>query len=104
MGETPGADFARVRPLSRMDAHMNRELGSLVETGAALGARERFVVLVLGVSPHVISNMSFETLAADVALVQALVLVERQDVSLERVASRIRFIAEVTLKFASPLV
>ena len=59
-----------------MDAHVHGELGALVEAGAALPAAERLLLLVLGVRPHVVADVALEALAAHVALVQPLVLVE----------------------------
>ena len=64
------------RSLSGVDAHVHGELGALVEAGAALPAAERLLLLVLGVRPHVVADVALEALAAHVALVQPLVLVE----------------------------
>ena len=59
-----------------MNAHVHGELGALVEAGAALPAAERLFLLVLRVGAHVVADVALEALAADVALVQPLVLVE----------------------------
>ena len=59
-----------------MNAHVNGELRALVEARAALPAAERLLLLVLCVSAHVVANVALEALAAHVALVEPLVLVE----------------------------
>ena len=65
-----------------MNPHMNGQLAPLIEPCAALVTTVRFVLLVLGVRPHVIPDVSLERLSANVALVKTFVLVERQDVTL----------------------
>ncbi len=61
-----------------------------------LVAPVRLVFLVLCVGPHVVSDVAFERLVADVALVQPLVLVEGQDVTLQGVGSRVCLVAKMT--------
>ena len=64
------------RSLSGVNTHVNGELRPLVEAGAALPAAERLLLLVLRVGAHVVADVAFEALPADVALVEPLVLVE----------------------------
>ena len=57
---SPRAYFARVRPLARVNPHMHCQLGSLVELGAALVALVGLVLLVRGVGPHVVLDVTLE--------------------------------------------
>ena len=74
--EGPGADLAGVRPLSRVNSHVNSQLGPLVELGPALTALERLLLGVRGVGPHVVLDVSLEGLVTHVTLVHLLPLVE----------------------------
>ena len=60
VGEGSGADLAGVGPLPGVNPHVNRQLGPLVELGAALPALVRLVLRVRGVGPHVVFNVSLE--------------------------------------------
>ena len=80
-----------------MHAHVNSQLAPLVEPGTALMAAERFLLVVVSVRPHVIAYVTFKRLPANIALVQLLVLVKRQDVSLERVGPGVGLVAQVAL-------
>ena len=57
---SPRAYFARVRPLARVNPHVHCQLGSLVELGAALVALVGLVLLVRGVGPHVVLDVTLE--------------------------------------------
>ena len=75
-----------------MDAHVHGELRALVEAGPALGAPKGLLLLVLGVGAHVVADVTLEALATHVTLVQTLVLVEGEDVALQRVGARVRLV------------
>ena len=97
VGEGSGADLAGVGPLPGVNPHVHRQLGPLVELGAALPALVRLVLRVRGVGPHVVFNVSLERLVADVAFVHLLSFVEREDVPLEGVSSGVRLLKGWTL-------
>ena len=100
VGEGAGADLARVGPLTRVNAHVHGELGSLVEPCSALVTPEWLLVLVFRMSAHVIADVALETFAADIAFVEPFVFVEGQDVSFQSVRPRIGFLAEMALEFS----
>ena len=76
VGEGAGADLAAVGPLPGVDPHVDGELRSLVEPRPALPTRERLLLRVRGVRPHVVLYVTFERFVAHVAFVHLLPLVE----------------------------
>ncbi len=83
-----------------MNPHVNGQLTPLVEPCPALVTAVGLVLLVLGVGPHVIPDVTLERLLADVAFVETFVLVKRQDVAFKRVGAGIGLVAEVALVLA----
>ena len=93
----PLTNFARIRSFSGVNPHVNGQLTSLVEPCTTLVTAVRFVLLVLGMGPHMIPDVALERLSTNIAFVKTFIFVKRQNVPLQSVRSRIGFVAKVTL-------
>ena len=85
-----------------MNSHVHCQLTPLVEPCATLVAPERFLFVVVRVGSHVVPDVALEGFATDVTLVQLLVLVKGEDVTLKGVRPGISLIAQVALVLPGP--
>ena len=87
--DLPWAYFTRVRPLSSVNSHVNCQLRPLVKFCSTLATVERFLLCICSMCSHVVFDMSFERLVANITFVHFLSLMEGEDVPFQSVCSRI---------------
>jgi hypothetical protein len=78
----PFANLAAIRTFTRVNPHVYSQLTSLIEPCATLMTPVWLIFLVLGMGPHVVTNVTLKRLATNIAFVETLVFMKCKDVTL----------------------